>query len=354
VLSRRRGRRTATLAAVLCAALTTGCSGPGNPLEVGVVEFGTDVLFGAEAAIAVPPISPGGMPVAPPRISAPLLTGPPPEEVPVLSAAPVVSCPSADPFAVARDAPTPTLEKPPRPATYAYRNEGTYDSAGATPVHLAYPTVSTRTVQAVAPADNGGFTFEVVNRLGGIVAVTGYQYVPPADALISGSTPTSGLYITRMKQTNGKDVVSDFTATGRGLLMLQVPVVPGTAWTSTATDAATGASVRAAVTVGKTMTVNACGNVIQAPTVHMDGTVRLSQNVLGNDVDVAQPVATPSGGTRSDPVNGTETTFVADYAIATQYGGISVQDTVQESGTQGGVGVVSRNTSIISVVPAAP
>ena len=330
-------------------AMTTGCAGPHPSLSVNVTKFATNIVTGTDEVQAAPPVPPGALTVAPPAIGAPLIT-PSVTSLPP-SAPPLPACPPASPFAVALVAPTSTIANPPKPATYTYRNKGTYKTSGATPTEVPYPTASKRVVQNVAGTATGGFTFEVVNTMGRLVATTTYQYVPPSAGAVNASTPTAGLYVTGIKQTNGKTTVSNFTATGPGLLLLQVPAVPGNQWTTTSSDATTGATITEAVTEGVAKTVDACGQVINALSVHVDGNIGFQENAENQHVTVPNPGPTPSGGSNSEPLDNTSTTFVADYVLATQYGGLSVMDTVDESGTEAGVGVNSHNTSTINTVP---
>jgi hypothetical protein len=333
-------------------ALVAGCGGPTKPVDVGVVKFGTDVQFGAEKVTVLPPVPPGAQTLAPPAIGVPIVTGPPilggPTPTPAKE-----DCPPPDPFAISLDAPTTTIAKPPREATYVFRNEGTYAASGAVPVSVPYPTTSTRQVRNVV-VGVAGFTFDVVNTLGTVRATTSYSYVPPTQPLVSGSTPSSGLYVTRVQQISGQKLVSDFTADGAGLLLLQVPAIAGTRWFTAATDLASGAVISMGVEVGKTTRVNACGRAITVPVIHVDGTIGLKESVISNPVDVTVPVPSPSGASSIDLVDGSSTTFTGDYGIATQYGGIAVMDSIEQQGTADGAGILSKNTATINSVPASP
>jgi hypothetical protein len=329
---------------------TTACAGPHPQLNVGLSRFATNIVTGTADVQAAPPVPPGAMTVAPPAIGAPLIQPSYPSAPPATAPA-LPACPAASPFAVALLAPTATIANPPKPATYVYRNNGTYKTSGAVPMDVPYPPTSKRVVQNVSATTTGGFTFQVVNTMGSLVATTTYQYVPPSAGAVNASTPTAGLYVTGIKQTNGKTTISDFTATGAGLLLLQVPAVAGQQWTTTATDATTGATITEGVTEGTAKTVNACGQVINALTVHVDGNIGFQENAENQHVTVPNPGPTPSGASNSEPLDNTSTTFVADYVLATQYGGLSVMDTVDETGTEAGVGVNSHNKSTINSVP---
>jgi len=352
---RRRSQRLVW--ALVLGVTLTACSGPTRKVDVGVVQFGTDVIFGAPKPDVLPPVPPGALTVAPPSLGVPIITGhvltPGVQPTTPVPTAPPLPCPKAGPFAVSLDAPTTTIAKPPVAATYHYRNVGSYQASGATPITVAYPTASTRQVKNVAPTTTGGFTFDVVNTLGTVTATSSYTYLPSSNtSSLPAATPTSGLYLTRIQQVSGNKVISDFTADGPGLLLLQTPAVAGTSWYTTATDAATGAVMSMGVRIGTNKRVDACGQVITAPVVHVDGEVHLSEGAVGQQVDVPVPVPSQSGGTSVSAVDNSSTTFTGDYVIATQYGGLSVMDTVQQQGTSDGAGVASTNASTINSVPA--
>jgi len=343
-VSLRRGAASAVLGAMLAA-----CAGPHAPLSVGVRDVNSNVLLGGAAPVfAAPPLPPVALtlpssvlPAAPPPIPAASTptaasTSAAPEPPPRPPA-----CPPLVTGATATVPATATIGLPPIAATYRYRDTGSYQTSGSAPQKGSYPVASTRQITAVSKVNTGSFTFDVIDTLGQVATTTSYHYSPPtaASTTAAGSTPTAGLYITRVVTQQGKSASSTFTPAAPGLLVLEVPFVPGTSWNATGVDQSTGVAEEYTATESTSQPVDACGTALDSVTVKLDGSVG--------------PVS-GQGIYALDPLSDTTEDFTASYQFATQYGGLSVADSVSVTGTDNGVGVSRTLTSTIDSTPAEP
>jgi hypothetical protein len=313
----------------------------------------TNVQFGKPSVVVAPPIPPGGLTLAPPGIGNPIVA---PTSAPVPSAPPgatIGGCPGASPFAVAKYSATSLISKPPLPGKYVFRNVGTYTATGATPLSLPYPTTATERVKDIKKGKNGEFSFEIVNHLGAIVATTGYAYRPPSTLTegLTSTSPLAGLFITKVLQKNGKTVIDNFKPLGLGLQLLAVPAAPSTTFLATAVDPTSGATMIANVTEGQPVEVNACGKLVAAYPVKVDGDIQVGETVLGTHVSLPLPGPKLPGAINEELGDKTLTTFTATYDIAPQYGGIPVMSKVSETGLEAGSGVNSKMTSTINSLP---
>jgi hypothetical protein len=292
-------------------------------------------------ALTLPPsIAPFGPPAPPPSPS----TSHAPRPLPALG-----PCPPASPFAVEALPSTTTIQQPPATGTYAYRDTGTYQTSGATPQQGNYPTTQMRTVSNVKPRLPSGYTFEVTATLGDTVTTTTYAYMPPTALSQSpvGPLPIAGLYIAKVVTTVGK-TTSTFSPLPPGLLLLEVPAEPGDEWNAIGLDPTTLTLMSFTGTQGENTTVNACGQVLDAITVHVDGNIEIRENIAGV-VPTSIATGINLGGREIGPT--INTTFTGDYAFVTQYGGLSVMDNVETTGTENGVGIDRKLNSTINVVP---
>lgn len=311
----------ARAATIAIATVITGCTAPHAPTELGVREVPSDLVLGHRPAVLAPPapVPPavllvalaGGIVVTPPAVAVSRSTVAPP----------ATDCPSADPLAPARREVRNTISAPPAAATYRYRNDGRYEVSGAHPASGAFPARSTRTIRAGPDATDGSWTFDVVAELVGTTTTTTYHVVPTATA-----AQGAGLYVRRIDAVAGS-IHETFTPIPE-LLTLPFPAVPGTTFTAAATDPRSRIAMTYDGTVGQTARVDACGQWVDA-------------------ISVAQAngrIVSPS----------TNEQFTARYAIATQYGGISVLDVVAVQGTEGDATVSRRNTATIGELPREP
>jgi hypothetical protein len=352
----RRRRGVAALLAV--GTLGTACAGPHVAMQLGLRSYPTSVQFGSVKSLALaPPVPPGGLTVAPPPVLAQVgqpftpMTG---GANPVPAGRPASACPAPGPFAIPLLATTDTVASPPAPATYAFRNTGQYTSGNSKGV---YPATAAWVVQKVTKTGSGSFSFEIVSTSGPTVTTTGFNYQPPSAAgqTTVGSTPVAGLYLTSMVQKSHGRTVTDFHPAAPGFLLLEVPAVAGDQWNSTATDPNSKAEMTGTLKEGATKEVAACGQVLDALPVQVDGRIGVSTSAAEQPVSESppSPVPTPAGAQYEAPASNTAVTFTATYWFATQYGGLPVQTTERLSGTMNGVTTTSVETSTIDVVPKA-
>lgn len=363
---RKVARRAAPAGLVVgLAVVTAACAGPQAPLTVGVKNVATNVQFGSNAqkVVYTPPV--GSISPPPPISSVFALPGPAPTTAapPLATTYPTTTvnlgpCPPASPFAVALVGSVNTIPKPPVAATYSYRDTGTYQTSGASPSKGTYPKVETRTVKNVStstPQDtaSGGFSFDVATVLGNTTTTTSYGYIPPTSAsqTAAGSVPAAGLYVTQVVTQVGSQAPTTFSPSPPGMLLLEVPAASGDEWQSSATDPTTGVTEFWTATEKPDTLVNACGQVIDALTIHLDGNISISENAGGVEPTTIATGQNP-GGQQVGPT--TMATFTATYDLATQYGGLSVEDMVDTTGTENGAGINRKVTSTIDTLPKQP
>lgn len=308
-------RRFAALALALVLA---GCAGPKEPLEVGVKEFPTKVLFGQTARPLPPPVlSQNPVPAFPGFLQPP----PPRFRIPEVEIRPL--CPTAHPFSAPRHVAGNRALHPPVEADYLFRNQGKF-SVGS--LSGDYPKLSRRSITNVISGEDE-FTFDVVIELAGTVTTTTYRVVPqsvfPPSA---GTPPDSGVFIVRVvtESPDGPDVFAPTPA----LPLILFPAGPGVQWDARGIDpfSQTVMQFHGAVT-GKAR-VDACGTVLDGWLVET------------------------SAGSITGPTK--DLVFTASYVIGTQFGGFSLMDRVEISGVDGGEEVSSLNEATIFREPKLP
>jgi hypothetical protein len=209
---------------------------------------------------------------------------------------------------------------PPLSAEYRFRVQGTIETSGASPKKEQLPTSSTRRVGDIATATDGSFTFSVAATLGQDTTTTTYRVVPREKA-----TATSGA---------GLSIVSVATATGvfrpvPAPVLVAFPIVPGASVRAAGTDPLTGSALSFTSTVAQSKAVvRACGIPVD------------TYELLLTDGRSVSP------GASGD--------FTATYHLATQYGGLIVDDKVTASGIEGAVSVARQATATIDSEPKEP
>ena len=333
----------------------TACSGPTKPINIGVQNLATSFHYGLLKAAVSDPALPGAAP-APSRgtfapiqsIGYPELPDAPSSRPPVV-VTPPASCPEASTIAIVRRPVTNTITKPPAAAKYTFRTTGAWQDGGG--AKGEYPASETREVKDPKLETNGNLSFTVVTVLGDETTTTSYSYVAPTAASRSavGPEPVAGLYLTGTDRKQGGKVKTSFHPQGPGLLLMEAPTLAKSTWQSTATDATNGTTEAVSGTIGASTLVNACGDVIQAVPVHLDGTVK-----------VYQPGLLPQGADTGVNAQGQDVSpdgvvsFTADYVFAPQYGGLIVQDKVRTTATVGGKSLKTSLQSVINTLPIAP
>jgi hypothetical protein len=317
--------RTPRLVIVVALLALTAC-GPAIPLNTGLKEASSDILFGHPPASPPPPPLPQVRILPAPLELPPPIPGAPPATFAAVPAAPVTSCPDASPSAVpAVEAPA-SASVPPAAATYDFRYRGSLTlSPGQVGQQVTnVPASGTRQVIPTSQpsAIDGSYTYSVVETFNGQQLKTDFAVYPAghtlsgAQALVPSRTPDAGIYFTgyTLSKAGSTDPPTQFTPEPP----IQVDVFddsPGQTWqggagtdpvdeqTLTVDGNANANGTTSSVVTGR-VRVNACGELIQAWEVQLAGTF---------------------SDARGAPRNPAETyTLALDFA--TQYGGISVQD----------------------------
>ncbi len=394
------------------------CASPPRPLSVGMREFPTDVVLGAQRRAATPvPLPPFLLPV--PRDFLTL--------IPNLGSAPRLPlgpCPEEDPFKFPKQSAGNSVRLPPAAASYVFRTAGTVELTGANARKDTFSVSSTRQVKNVKRASDGSFTFDVVASFGDEATTTSFSSVaasslPPVPSQVpvppGAVQDGNGMFITKIVAGE-----ASFTP-DPPMLVLPYPVEPQLSWTVASRDVATGVVMAYVGTLGKRSRVNACGLPIDAQTVHLNGEMTfcppplpLSTDIPGylrppppsETIGVPDPIVVPEAppaptvdpiplpvpspvdpvdnpidayptlpppppppkpptlpcaevnpggqGVHTQPLSQTTLSFTADYAFAPQYGGLIIQDTVRSAGTESGQGVTRFLTSTINSEPVAP
>lgn len=317
-------KRLLAFAAVL-ALTTSACGGPDVPFGVSTKEVASDIVMGAAdekpAPVPVPPtaldvsLAPREGTVAPPRFTPPRTPSPP-----TTTAPPAPACPAASPYEAPALAAELQIDAMPAAAVYAYRNSGTVTVTGVDASEEHYSLPSTRQVLGVEQTADG-FRFDVVATLGDTVTRTSYAVNR------TGALPgQQGLFITAVHTTEPDGSVHLFEPTPPVTLM-PFPAENGATWRGASVDGENGATMRYEGSIGPRQRVDACGKLVDAVSVTLKGETFES----GREEQAAQ--------------------FKAVYAIATQYGGLSVQDEVDITRAHSTGAVNRQNTATIDRVP---
>lgn len=324
----RRGlvpRLVVGLASVLTA---SSCGGPDVPFEVAMKEVPSDVVLGAPeekpSPVPLPPtaldvaLAPRGGSVGPPRFRPEPASFGPTSTTTTAPAPP--ACPAADRHDVPALAAELYVDELPAPATYEYRNEGTITVGGVDASLERYSVLSTRRVQDVRSTP-GGFTFDVLATLGDTATLTSYRVVR------DGPLPSDpGLFITSVTTTEADGSVHRFQPL-TPVTLLKFPAENGATWAGAAADGANGVTMTYQASIGEKQRVDACGSLVDAVAVTLTGEI-------------------VEGG-REHPA----ARFTALYAVATQYGGITVMDDVDITRTHSSGSVNRRNQATVNRVP---
>jgi len=316
---------------VLITFLMTSCGGPRTPLEVGVREFPTDVLFGRRDT--PPPLPPSSNP----NPGFPVLLSPVSEGIaplPSPPSAPASACAEAHPFTAPRHIAGTAADMAPIAATYPFRNEGISErTQDGNKTVSTYPPESSRRITDVQTFSDESFTFRVVDDLSGAGTATSFEVVPQ-----SPLADQAGIFITQIESP-----VDLFTPRPK-LKIMQFPVENGFQWDAVGTDPFSGITMRFHGRIGQEVPdgpddgdepdlepkvrVDACGEVIHAWYVDIT-----QGQVIGPQTNLS---------------------FISSYAIATQFGGLIVREHTEVTGNEGSVQVANKRTATISREPALP
>lgn len=343
-------RATAHLAAAIL--VLTACSGPEAPLGIQVRELPSDVVTGAPDRPTLPPLSsvpPLGLPLTVSGLNAlsfPTadIASPPTSSRSRFPSRP--PCPAADPRQAPAQAAVNTVTLPPAPGRYDFRTDGSYEITGANARQGSLPAASSRTVSNIVDLSSpsqASYGFEVTATLGGLTTTTSYTLVAESSAPTAGQ---AGLFLTRIRSQQRDGTTFELNPRpGPGLLMLPFPATPGDTWTAAAADPVTQTTMSYTGTVGQLSRVDACGTMLQALTVRLDGSVTV-------DGSPASPPAQLGDGQSTSPAGRDE--FVAVYEFGTQYGALSLRDTVTLDRTSAASTLHETYTSTISSEPSPP
>lgn len=340
--------KAARLVTLFTAFVLVACAGPKAPLSIAIKEVPSDVVLGAarRAELAVAPIPPSALPINLTSIG--VFESPVTERVLGVPASPE-ACPIADPLAAPALEAVNTIALPPAPSSYLFRNEGTFDVSGANAKKGSFPSLSQRHVKNLFKVTTPGspevrYRFDVEVALGALLTTTTYSLIPeqsttpPSLDLTGGgdaSATRAGLFIERVQSQFPDGSAEDFTP-ATPLLLLPFPISPGVNWNSAGSDVESGTAMAFSGVIGQKARIDACGVPLDAWTVRIDGRFGESE---GPGMAIS-----PSS----------QTSFIADYAFGTQYGGLSLMDTVEmdRTGPQGSIH--QKNQGTINSEPSAP
>lgn len=338
----------------LALALMMGCAGPRAPLAIAIKEVPSDVVLGSKKRPepTLVPIPPTALPLDTRTIS---VFGPSlPDRQPssFSNALETLYCPAASPLAVPEKPAVNTFSLPAAPGRYDFRNDGSFEISGANAKKGIFPVASAREVRnvrrVVTPASpEVRYQFEVSASLGELVTTTTYTLVPeqttapPTQGLLpdpqDASGSAAGLFITRVQTVFPDGDSEDFTpANSPGLLLLPFPISPGVTWDSAGGDPGSGMAMAFSGAIGQKARVDACGTVLDAWSVAINGEFGASEGT----------------GLTISPTS--RTSFVASYIFGTQYGGLSLMDTVEMERTAGGGVLRQKNHGTINSEPPGP
>lgn len=337
-----RSQRKQVVGLVVAATVLVACGQPSSPLAVGVREVRNDIVLGAQGDESEPTVGPI---VTPPPLppTAVVITVPPPEprfppsptmtpSLPPSPPPPPPACPEDHPLQAPRlESPRADIV-PPVEETLSFRNDGTFSLSGANANEGVFTGDSQRSVENVLIADNGDFFYEVRAELGGTVTTTTYEVrIEPLDETVSPALGAAalqddrGIYI-RSVTTEAEDGSTSTFSPNPPLLLLPLPNSNGHLFSARSVDTRSGTTMSYDGTVGEAVRVNACGTPLQGIEV-----VLTNGQILGPDVNVE---------------------FEARYVLATQFGGISIQDEFNIAGTEAGAISSRKNLAIINDLPS--
>lgn len=342
-MSLSRSKRVAV--AVLCALTVTACASDGSP-GVRTQSAQADIVFGvpapeeAELATFAPPTEvqtdDGGDVQAAPPLRVPLRRPSPTrsprvdfkvpaEEAPSCPTAPLGSAP---PEVAARNA-----EAPPAAGLYRFKISGTRTrTINGSDIETRVQGFEPRIVQAVEEISETAWTFEIVQPNGDGSRITTYsvetkptqQSVNPpyvAENPTRAGEPGRGVAIEKIEDFDSEgNPVGSFDPVA-ALLLMPLPVLPGEAFQSVATDTR-GQSVQVDGEVLERQTVDACGELVDGWTVDhevtdsrsFDSSVRHEVYVFATPMG-GLPVSQRVVGETFDASSGNSTKFDITYSL---------------------------------------
>ncbi|MFT5224059.1 MAG: hypothetical protein ACI867_002390 [Glaciecola sp.] len=351
----RFGRgRTAALVISL-GLVATACGGPREPLEVGHFTHRSDIVLGD------PPVVVLDAPVALPPTALPVKTiiirlSPPATGTPITFPVPKPidrgPCPPSSPIAAPKVVATTDVALPPAPASYTFRNDGSYEMSGANAGKGTIEGESTRTVANVIDLEDGSFSFDIMATLEDTTTITSYLLTPGAE---------DGLMIDKVVTKAGEAGSDDYQESTfdpvPDLRVLSLPVVTGDNWNAQGIDPATGQGMAFHATVVTKDRADACGELIDTVTVEIDGSFVVCPTPPR--VDGVPPLPDNSeqcdiSAMASNPTTQSSSTFHARYEFATQFGGLMVQDFSEILTETPSANIYRLNEATINSMPLDP
>jgi hypothetical protein len=253
---------------------------------------------------------------------------------------------------------TPLPPGPPRPATYSYRQSGSYlIGSGPTARSGTFPATLSHTISSVKTSSDG-WSYVDTDSSGMTVTYDVYpqQRVAPQEPVPTdnaASSPTeAGIYVRSFTYKRADGTVDTLTPQPE-LLVAPLPLNnAGATWRAKGVDAATGITVSVDGQVGAgphfsptVDRIDACGTVLQAYWVEY--TI-----APDNGTAVTTGGVEPASSLRGRDLN---VTFIGTrVAFATQYGGIPLEQTDRLRGADGSAQVDITRYETISQAPALP
>ena len=291
--------------------LTAGACGPERDVAVGIKEGATDIVYGGTTTTEPPPPPP--LPLAAVEPGFPTLFAPPP---PPLAPAPVVEpeiipdpCPPTPSDVAAIPAPA-KLDGVPEKGGYVYEQNGKYlVGAAATSVNQERGRLEPLGRRIVSEADPEEGTFAVASSAFGTTRTNSYRVRRDA-----GSSVLDGLYLTRIVNQSASGV-EEFTPASPGLLVFPEPAQVGATWRSAAVDPIRATSMTLEGRIAERQNIDVCGPRVEAWVAEVTITVRKA----------------------GAPDSSKDFVETLRYAVAPQYGGLILADTVSVTGSDRGV-----------------
>jgi len=307
---------------------TSACAGPRAPLEIDTKGIPVDIVLGRQDQPPYPPnLNPG--PAGFPGFIQPPIPRPQPGIQPP-SPPPAEACPPASGLDSPLLAARLTAPLPPTEATYAFRNEGSFQVGEGAPSQ--YPPITRRTVSDVrAIAGEGNFEFDVSIRLLDDTTVTTYR------VLNSGTTPDRGVFIARI--VTERDEGADAFVPTTPIKLLPFPGPEAGTNLEDETEALVGREYRSSGTDPLTQTTMFLEARIAAAKARVDA---CGEWVDGFEVEVLR-------GSIVGPAK--QISFTGRYVVAPQYGGLIVEDQIDLSGSEALEQLRSANRARINRVP---
>jgi len=309
----RRNRRTAAALAGCLAALATAGCGPHQSLQLTMDQVSLTVPRVLTPAVSLVPPAPITVPLPVPSIpNVPIYITPviPP------AAPKLPPCPKANEFAVPAEPASIETTSGPTPAIYIQTSHGSYSGSSATPssgkLTANVDTAISPLAQTTAPTTGQVSDNWLVSRVDTATHATTYEAYQLATPTGSGQLVTPGIYLTGLKWKDPVRGELSFIPTGGGIEIMPSPVnTSSTAvFASSATDPNSLTTMTASGNVLGRKRIDVCGTLVDTWTVQLSGAI-------------------------------TGPNFKYQFAwrqqIATQYGGVDVEDDLTLTAPAGGL-----------------